>query len=153
MGGNIERWAPLSLETPLSWASILLTNFLKCRNADSLDGRLSCIHAVANKVLFACKVVITQIAQPLILLCGSIESVAYSVLFLGSYAISKKDRQDYYLKLLGSSAFTAVLWAPAVFCYYNLFCAQPETSESLVRNHFTIIKTRLLAKDGYSMRV
>ncbi len=132
--------------TPLSWASILMTNLLKWRNVDSLDAKLSCIHAIANKILFACKVVITEISQPLIVLCGSIESVAYSVLFIVSYALGKKECQDYYSKLMGSSTFTAVLWAPSVFCYYNLLCAQPVTTENLVRNDFTLIKKRLLAK-------
>lgn len=129
---------------PLSWASMGMTKLLSWRNTQCLDEKTSIVHKVANRILFALKIVVAEIAHPLLFICGSVETLGYSTLWAGSLALGKKDSQKHYFNLLKSSTFTTLAWIPTSFFFYNLFSFQVVTNELKGRENLKAIKAKIV---------
>ncbi len=120
---------------PRCWASLMMSAVLDWRNANSFNERKGVTHKICNKVSFVCKVLISELAQPLIALCAAVETLVYGILCLKSYLLNEIMRTH----LLKSSVFT-LLWTPAVFCFFNLFCSNPQSDEYLLQKDLKKIK-------------
>ncbi len=108
-----------------------------------MNEQSSKIHKIANKILFGCKVAITEIAQPFLWVCAAVETLAYGILGIKSYAQGNKDKQQYYFQLIESSAFTALTWVPLVsFCNFLRLNVEPDeckTKKDLTEKLLTTI--------------
>ncbi|MBA3602781.1 MAG: hypothetical protein H0W50_03895 [Parachlamydiaceae bacterium] len=128
---------------PRCLASKGMTKLLDWRSVNTFNESASKIHKIANKVILGLKVLISEVAQPLLAACAAVETVAYGALFLKEYALGHDCTRAHLL--LESSAFT-LLWTPGVFCYYNLFCAKPPSDEFLLRDDLNKIKISVVEK-------